>query len=159
MGYSKFSGPVYGAKALLASWAASAVASTGASTALVCSFIVPAGEDWFPTEIGASCSTCSSGGNLLTVKSEGGSTASALRDWGGGSNSTKAQTLGTATWGTSTGGPVIGVFTASAGEMEGVWTPTGSTVRVVLSVAATAVGNLNVNLHGYRRFVSSTRAE
>jgi hypothetical protein len=159
MATTRMKGPVYGAKGLIASWAASAVASTGASTAFVASWIVPTGEDWFITEIAASCSTCSSGGNTVTIKSEGGSTTAAGRDWGSGSNSTKAQTVGTVTWGTSTGGPVLGVVTADAGESEGKWVPAGSTVRAVLSSAASAVSNLNIALRGYTRWISSTRAE
>jgi hypothetical protein len=139
--------------------AAIATASTGASTALAASWMVPTGEDWFISEVAGYCSTCSSGGNTVTIKSEGGSTSAALRDWGAGSNSTKAQTVGTMTWGTSTTGPALGYCTATAGEAEGVWVPAGSTVRAVLSVAAAAITNLNVSLYGYRRWISSTRAE
>lgn len=159
MGKTAFSGPVYGAKGVLAGWAAGGATSTGASSALIGSCIVPSGEDWFVTEIAASCSTCSSGGNTLAIKSEGGSTTGASREWGDGSNSTKAQTVGTVTWGTSTGGPILGIVTKTAGEYEGKWVPTGSTVRIVLSSAATAITNLNVTLRGYPRFLNSTRAE
>ena len=158
MGFSRQSGPVYGAKAVLAH-ASIATASTGASTALAASWIVPTGEDWFVCDVAGYCSTCSSGGNTVTIKSEGGSTSAALRDWGAGSNSTKAQTIGSANFGTSTTGPIYAAFTPTAGESEGVWVPTGSTVRAVLSSAAAAITNLNVSLYGYRRFVSSTRSE
>ena len=158
MGISRMSGPVYGAKAVLAHFSASAVTSTGASTALVAAWIVPQGEDWFISEAQGYCSTASSGGNTVTIKSEGGSTTAALRDWGGGSNSTKAQNVGTLTWGTSTGGAVISVFTPTAGEYEGVWVPAGSTVRAVLSSVANPIANFNIQLNGFRRFVSSTRA-
>lgn len=159
MGVSRNSGPVYGAKAVLAHFSASGVTSSGASTTLIASWIVPSGEDWFIAEVAGYGSTMSSGGNTITVKSEGGSTSAALRDWGGGSNSTIAQTVGSVTWGTSTGGPVIGVVTPSAGEYEGKWVPSGSTVRAVLSSVANPIANFNVGLYGYRRFVSSTRAE
>lgn len=159
MGKTAFSGPVYGAKGLLAKYSAGAVSSTGASSALTCAWIVPPGEDWFITEVSAYCSTCSSGGNLITLKSEGGSTVAALREWGDGSNSTKAQTIGTATWGGSTGGPILSVMTPTAGEYEGKWVPTGSTVRLVLSAVVNPIANLNVSLRGYTRFINSTRGE
>lgn len=158
MGFTRFSGPVYGAKNTLAVFSASGVTSSGASTALVCSWIVPSGEDWFVCGVAGYGSTMSSGGNTVTIKSEGGSTTAALRDWGGGSNSTKAQTIGSVSWGTSTGGPVVAHMTPSAGESEGVWVPSGSTVRAVLSSVANPIANFNVSLHGYRRFVDSTRA-
>jgi hypothetical protein len=159
MGFSRFSGPVYGAKAVLAAYSAGAVTSSGASTALAASWIVPPGEDWFVCDLHAYGSTMSSLGNTVTIKSEGGSTINAARDWGGGSNSTKAQTIGSVSWGTSTGGPVLAQFAATAGEMEGVWVPSGSTVRAVLSSVVNPIANFNVSIYGYRRFVSSTRAE
>lgn len=159
MGFSRNSGPLYGAKAMLAFYSASGVTSSGASSALQASWIVPSGEDWFVCDIATYCSTCSSGGDTVTIKSEGGSTTAALRDWAGGSNSTKAQTLGTASWGTSTGGPRLAQLTPTAGESEGVWVPMGSTVRALLSSSINPIANFNVGLYGYRRFVSSTRAE
>ena len=159
MGFTRNSGPVYGAKALLAHYSAGAVTSSGASTALAASWIVPGGEDWYVCDIATYCSTCSSGGDTVSVKSEGGSTTAALRDWGAGSNSTKAQTLGSVTWGTSTGGPKLTQLAPSAGESEGIWVPSGSTVRAVLSSVLNPIANFNVSLYGYRRFVSSTRAE
>ena len=158
MGLSRKSGPVYGGKNLLAA-ATIATTSTGASSALTCSWIVPAYEDWFITEIAGYCSTCSSGGNTVTIKSEGGSTTAALRDWADGSNSTKAQTVGTLTWGTSTTGPQLSTPTATAGEYEGKWVPAGSTIRAVISSVANPIASLNINLRGFTRFVSSTRAE
>lgn len=159
MGKTAFSGPVYGAKGVLATYSASAISSSGASTAMVASWIVPVYEDWFVTEITAYCSSASSGGNTITVKSEGGSTAGASRTWGDGSNSTKAQTIGTATWGTATSGPITTAVAASAGEYEGRWVPGGSTVRAVLSSVTNQIANLNIGLRGYVRFLNSTRAE
>lgn len=158
MGLSRKSGPVYGAKSLLAS-ASIATTSSGASTLLAASWVVPVYEDWFITEITGYCSSASSGGNTLTIKSEGGSTSAALRDWGAGSNSTKAQTIGTATWGTSTTGPILSTPAATAGEYEGVWVPAGSTVRAVLSSVVNPIANLNIGIRGFARFISSTRSE
>lgn len=157
MGITRFAGPVYGTKGAIATYSPSGVTSSGASSALIASWIVPVGEDWFVTEITGYCSTCSSGGNTITIKSEGGSTSGAGRTWGDGSNSTKAQTVGTATWGTSTGGPIVGYPTATAGEAEGVWIPSGSTVRALLSSVTNPIANLNIVLRGYPRFVDSTR--
>lgn len=157
MGYSRQKGPVYGAKAQLASWAATGATSTGASSALIASWVVPVYEDWFITELSGYGSTMSSLGNTVTFKSEGGSTSAAGRDWGDGSNSTKAQTIGTITWGGSTTGPVLTTVTASPGEDEGKWVPGGSTIRAVLSVAANAITGLNLTMRGYTRFIDSTR--
>jgi hypothetical protein len=159
MSLSRFSGPVYGSKSLIAS-ATIATTSSGASSALACSWVVPVYEDWFICEIAGFCSTCSSGGNTLTIKSEGGSTTAAGRDWAGGSNSTKAQTIGSVTWGTSTTGPTLSAaLTPTAGEYEGVWVPAGSTIRAVLSSVVNPIASLNINLRGYTRFVNSTRSE
>lgn len=159
MGLSRFSGPLYGGKSLLAHGSIGTT-STGASTALVFAWVVPVYEDWFICEISGYGSTMSSLGNTVTIKSEGGSTTAALRDWAGGPNSTKAQTIGSITWGGSTTGTAnSGPLTATAGEYEGVWVPAGSTVRAVLSSAANAIASLNIGLRGYSRFVSSTRAE
>ena len=157
MGYSRQKGPVYGAKSQLASFAAGGATSSGASSALITSWIVPSYEDWFVTEVSAYCSTTSSGGNTLKIKSEGGSTSAAGRDWGDGSNSTKAQTIATLTWGTSTTGPLLSAVTASAGEDEGLWVPAGSTIRAVLSSVANPIANFNVALRGYVRYIDSTR--
>lgn len=154
MGKTAFSGPVYGAKSLLGSRSI-ALTSTGASTALVASWIVPAYEDWYVTELGAFCSTCSSGGNTITLKTEGGSTAGVPRPDG---VSTRAATLGSLSFGGSTTGPQLATIAATAGEYEGSWVPAGSTLRAVLSSAANAIANLNVGVHGYIRYIDSTRA-
>jgi hypothetical protein len=157
MGYSRQRGPVYGAKSQLASFASGGATSTGASSALLTSWIVPPYEDWFVTEASGYCSTASSGGNTITFKSEGGSTSAAGRDWGDGSNSTKAQTIVVMSWGASTGGPVLATVTASPGEDEGKWVPAGSTIRAVMSSVASPMANLNLILRGYTRFIDSTR--
>lgn len=159
MGKTAFKGPVYGAKGVMAKFSAGAVTSSGASSALVASWIVPSYEDWYITEITGYCSTCSSLGNTITVKSEGGSTTGAFRDWGNGPNSTRAQTIGTATWGTSTTGPILGTVTADGGEYEGKWVPGGSTIRALLSSVVNPIASFNVTLRGFTRFVHSTRAE
>jgi len=159
MSLSRFTGPLYGAKGLLAKFSMGGVTSTGASSALLCSWVVPVYEDWFICEVSAFCSTCSSGGNTVTIKSEGGSTAGAARDWGNGSNSTIAQTVVAVNWGASTTGPILATATPTAGEYEGKWVPGGSTIRAVISVIANPISNFNVSLRGFTRFVSSTRAE
>lgn len=157
MGKTAFSGPVYGAKDQLVSYAGTP--SSGASTALICSWVVPAYEDWVVTELLAYCSTASSGGNTLTLKSEGGSTTIAPRADAPGNGSTRAATHITATLGGSTTGNFSGAATADAGSYEGSWVPAGSTLRLLLSSCANPIANLNVSVRGYTRFRSSTRAE
>lgn len=159
MGKTAFSGPVYGGKCAIGHYSPSGVTSTGASSVLVKSWIVPVYEDWFITEVAAYCSTCSSGGNTFILKSEGGSTTAAFRWWGDGNNSTKAQTVVTGTWGTSTTGPVLATATATPGEYEGKWVPGGSTLRLVLSSIANPIANINIGIRGYIRFLNSTRGE
>ena len=157
MGFTRFNGPVYGAKSLLCHRAIS-LTSTGASAALVASWVVPAYEDWVITEVGGFCSTCSSLGNTVQIKCEGGSTTIPPRLKAPGNGSTRAATVATVTWGTSTTGPQMVTVTADAVESEGFWVPAGSTLRAVLSSAANAISNLNIGIHGFPRYIDSTRA-
>ena len=154
MGITRFNGPVYGAKGSITSRAVATV-STGASTTYVTSWIVPVYEDWFICDMSLFCSTCSSGGNTITLKTEGGST-SILRPDG---TQTRTATLATGTWGASTGGVLAPVtLTPTAGEYEGSWVPAGSSVRVLASSVANPISNFNISLRGYTRYVDSTRA-
>ena len=158
MGKTAFHGPVYGAKGLLAKYSAGAASSTGASSALTMAWIVPSYEDWFVCELSAYCSTCSSGGNVFALKTEGGSTTGVLpRAKAPGNGSTRAATLGSINTGTSTGGPFLTTISADPGEFEGAWVPAGSTLRLVLSSVANPIANLNFSVRGFTRFVASTR--
>lgn len=54
MGRTSFSGPVYGAKGCLASCYVATVAPNASATELA-EFLVPAGEDWYITDLHAFC--------------------------------------------------------------------------------------------------------
>lgn len=161
MGKTSFGGPVYGAKSLLWSFFTPAQRSTGASTNLLDFHsirVVPAYEDWYVTEMHVSASTNSSVAAAagITLKTEGGSTTGIPRPDG---VSTKAATLvamtnpaGSTSW--------VGqsVITATAGEFEGAWVPAGSTLRLISS-GVSILANVSVQVMGFIRYVSSTRAE
>lgn len=161
MGYARYSGPVYGAKALL--WhLGPATGSSGASThapiVQASNIVVPPYEDWFITEFRTSGSTCSSVGNSVILKSKGGSTTILPAQWGTGAGSTVTQTLATANSGTSTAFSTWATITPTAGEVEGGWVPAGSTLYVVSS-GVNGIANLTWAVMGYIRFRPSTRSE
>lgn len=150
MGKTAFSGPVYGAKAVLACVTMSAV-SSGASTIAFYKTIVPSGEIWYVTEAAAYCSTNSSNANII-VKAKGGSSNS---DFPSGT----AGTLTSFSAGASTVGfNTLNILTPTAGEYEGKAVMPNSSIRMV-STSVNPISNLAVTLHGYKRFLSSTRAE
>ena len=162
MGYTRFSGPVYGAKSLLWSFGPyTQTGSTGASTALFtanASRPVPAYEDWYITEVEFRTSTNSSvaAGHGVYLKSEGGSTVVPSRM--DGKASTVAQTIaslvnaaGSTTWST------LVTIAATAGEVEGLYVPAGSSLRIVSS-GITLIGGGQMNVYGYPRYIDSTRA-
>lgn len=161
MGLSRFSGPTYGAKSLL--WAVGpATGSTGASTARpfvnAATLVLPPYEDWFVTEFRVGCSTCSSVGNNIILKSKGGSTSILPAPWGAGAGSTITQTIVTINPGTSTTLSTWATCPTTAGEYEGTWVPAGSTLYVVSS-GVNPMGQLAWNVMGFIRFRNSTRAE
>lgn len=165
MGKTAFRGPVYGAKSLLWNYGPFAdTHSTGASTAILNANavrVVPAYEDWYVTEIVVTCSTNSSVASAhgFYLKSEGGSTTGiAARE--DGKPSTVTQTIGSVITGAGGSTTFTGSTTpaATAGEYEGVYIPAGSTLRIVSSGVSVA-GNVQLNVMGYIRWVSSTRAE
>ena len=163
MGITRFSGPVYGAKSLLWTYGPFAdTHSTGASTALLNANSVrqvPNYEDWFITEAYVNVSTNSSvaATHGLLLKSEGGSTTGISRA-PGGYTSTVAQTIFTTSnpAASTTWSAAIAV-TGSAGEYEGLYVPAGSTLRLVSS-GVSVMGNVQVNVMGYIRYVDSTRS-
>lgn len=160
MGKTAFSGPVYGSKSQLASFAYAVTSSQATTAVAVVGSVrtVPPYEDWFITEVWASCSTCSSGAAAIYLKTEGGSTTIAPAPWGTGNGSTRAATIATITSGTSTQFSTAVTLTATPGEYEGSWVPAGSTLRLVSS-ANSGIANLNVSVMGYIRFRNSTRSE
>ena len=157
MGKMSFAGPVYGAKSLLWSYGPVTQASTGGTTALVSPTsirVVPNYEDWYVTEVIASCSTCSSVGNSFIVKTEGGSTTGIVRPDG---VSTKAATIASFATGTSTTFYGSTTVAPTAGEYEGQWVPAGSTLRLVSS-GLNPQGQVSLQVMGYIRYIDSTRA-
>lgn len=166
MGLTRFRGPVYGAKTLLWSWGPFASGSSGGTTATFPTvgptsvMVVPVYEDWFITEFAVSVSTCSSVGNAVILKSEGGSTANGLTPIieAPGNGSTRAQTLATASATTSTNWSQTVTVTADAAEYEGAWVPAGSSLRVVSS-GVNILGGLTFQVRGFIRHRNSTRAE
>ena len=139
MSVSRFSGPLYGAKQTLIT-AGPVAASTG-SSAVFWGSIVPAGEDWYATE-------------LVVYRNSTGSTnlAISVQD-----DSTTIGSVGVG--GSSATGSGISIFTPDGGEYEGIRIASGSTVTLSHSSHAGPNTNLCVSLYGFRRFISSTRAE
>jgi hypothetical protein len=160
MGKTAYDGPVYGAKSLMWTYGPFAdTHSTGASTGLLNANavrVVPPYEDWFITEVQVAVSTNSTtAGHGLYLKSEGGSTTGILRP--GSYPSTVSQTIASFTTGTSSVFTGSTTVAKSAGEYEGLYVPAGSTLRLVSS-GVSVMGNVQVNVMGYIRFVPSTRA-
>lgn len=143
MGKTAFSGPVYGAKGTLFS-VHRAVVSSGVSSQVIASIAVPAYEEWFLTEIIASASsgtTGAMGANLLANSSAvPGSTATI----------------------TSTETATVAEITRSEGEFEGFRVLSSQTIEVIADTGGSsvaAIGNMNVTVRGFTRWIPSTRAE
>jgi hypothetical protein len=153
MGATRFSGPVYGAKSnlLTLAYAAGAI-SSNASTTLVpgSAFIVPNYEAWIVTGLFPTVSTCSSLAASIKLKVEYPAFGAA---------SSGSTTILSVNSGTSTSiGSTWVIATTSPGEYEGFFCPPNSTLRFVSS-ATSPMGITNLNLHGFIRFVNSSRAE
>ena len=163
MGKTSFSGPVYGAKALIWKCGPAAAASTSASTVNAFTqpgygrIVIPPGEDWIVTGARLVCSTCSTvaAAAQWKLKVEGGSTT-ILRS--NGQDSTNAATILTIASGGSSNVEGFSAAAVTPGEYEGTWCPSGSTLRWCSSYAD-APSNPTMNIYGFIRFVSSTRAE
>lgn len=159
MGKTAFAGPVYGAKSLL--WSLGPVLgaqNTSTAAAFVnASRTVPPYEDWYITEVGMACSTCSSSPQSFILKSEGGSTTIPPRPNVGSTISQTISSFSGAAANSTTIGFTLNTVTATPGEYEGLWVPAGSTLRFVSSGASAPAG-LQLQVHGYVRFIDSTRA-
>jgi len=156
MGKSALSGPVYGSKSLLWSYGPFTV-SSGATTTVFANRTLPNYEDWYITEMHVTVSTCSSVGNSIQLKSEGGSTTGITR-LTGALPSTQAQTIFNLNTGTSTTFSTWATATATPGEYEGLFVPAGSSMHLVSS-GVNGLGQCHIQVMGYIRWVSSTRAE
>lgn len=158
MGISRYSGPVYGAKSNLFSFGP--FTGSGASTATIVALVVPAYETWFVTEMQISNpqATSNSSTPKVILKAKGTSTSVSYPGPGPDPQypTGHAGTVVSITGPTSTAGfNLIGAPTADAGEYEGYGVPANSTLRVVSSGT---IGQLYVAVHGFRRYLDSTRA-
>lgn len=145
MGRTRYSGPVYGAKQTLISFN-SALLSSGAGNGISTvagMTIVPAGEDWYATEFQAS--RVSTGSTVAAFWVTDDSTVV----------SSVTQTSSLAELNT------INIITPDGGEKEGTRIASGSTVRFHFSnsSAQAAIVGATWVLSGYRRFITSSRAE
>ena len=145
MGWTRFTGPVYGAKQTLITFNAallSSGANAGISTVAGLA-IVPAGEDWYATEFNAS-------------RVSTGSTDTAF--W-----VTDDSTVVSSVTVTSSLAEVntINIITPDGGEKEGTKIAAGSTLRFHFSNSSAqgAIVGATWVLSGYRRFVDSSRSE
>jgi hypothetical protein len=136
MGKTSFSGPVFGAKQSLID-CGPVSASTG-SSAVFYGVIVPAGEDWFLTDL--SLYRNSTGSTNLTISVQDDSTTIGSVDIGGSS--------------IAAGNKAI--FTADSGEFQGTKVLSGSTITLSHSSHAGPNANLCVQISGFRRYVPST---
>lgn len=164
MGKTAYSGPVYGAKSLIWTAGPAAAASTNADTNASFAqpgysrITVPAGQDWYVTDAYLVCSTCSSVASAAQwkLKVEGGTT-SVFRP--SNQSATNAATILTIASGGSSNVEKWAAAGISAGEYEGTYCPTGSTVRWCSSYAD-APTSPQMNVYGYIRFLNSSgRAE
>jgi hypothetical protein len=136
MGKTSFSGPVFGAKQSLID-CGPVSASTG-SSAVFYGVIVPAGEDWFLTDI--SLYRNSTGSTNLAISVQDDSTTIGSVDIGG--SSVAAGNKAT--------------FTPDSGEYQGTKVLSGSTITLSHSSHAGPNANLCVQISGFRRYVPST---
>jgi len=132
MGYSRFDGPVYGAKQTLVSFRQAPI-----STGVAWQTKVPPGEDWFVTE-------------LTIDRTSTGSTVygTALLD---DSTVVSSAAISSSLASQSTNS----VIAADSGEAEGAKIASGSVVTVTLNSTGL---DATVTVRGYPRWINSTRA-
>jgi hypothetical protein len=144
MGKTAFSGPVFGAKSLLATANVDAVstgAGDGISTAIgAC--IVPSGEDWLITDFYGARESTGSTNYGLAIDDDGTNVSSITL-----TSSLAAQRRSI-------------VVTPDAGEFSGKLVASGSTItfRLVVSSGIGASSGVQMSIYGYPRFIpGSTR--
>lgn len=144
MGKTAYSGPLFGAKSLLASARLGDVstgAGDGISTAIGFA-IVPVGEDWYVTDFSAGRESTGSTSYGLAIDDDGTNVSSITI-----TSSNAAQRR-------------INVIAADAGEFAGARIAAGSTItfRLVVSSGIGASSGVACNLYGYPRYLpGSTR--
>jgi hypothetical protein len=134
MGRTRFGGPVYGAKSILFSAIVDVAGSSGTFGRLT----VPSGEDWYATEFGAGRESTGVSGHALVLSDD-------------------STVLSSLAFADVNAGSTVAALSPDSGEDEGVRIAGGSVVT--LRTTSTATGKVSAVIHGYRRFVSSTRAE
>lgn len=139
MGKTAFSGPVFGAKQTLLS-VGPFEASSGASTTIYAGVVIPSGEDWYATEVSLYKGSTGSTGFVAVVRK--------------GSTALSSQAITS-----SAVASARAIVTADAGEYEGKRLASGSTVTVEALSPTVPTSLVTVVVSGFRRFVSSTRAE
>jgi hypothetical protein len=136
------------------------IAAANGSTAAVAVALVPPYETWYITEIGFANTQVSSNSSTpkVLVKVKGTSTSASYPGPGPDPNfpTGNAGTAVSLVGGTSTAAfNLVGTATATPGEYEGYAAPANSTIRIVSSGT---IGALFVAVHGFKRFLDSTRA-
>ena len=144
MGITRFSGPAYGAKATLLT-GYQAVISSGAGNGISSTtniFTIPAGEDWYATELSAFRKSTGSTGMACALLDDSTVVATATI------NSSLADASTTVT------------ITADGGEYEGTRLAAGSVIafRVTTSSVCSTSSDLTMTLRGFTRWVDSSRA-
>jgi hypothetical protein len=146
MGKTAYSGPVYGAKQTLASLRVQDI-STGGGDGLagvvLSGLLVPSGEDWYATDFSVFRGSTGSTGMGFAVLDD--------------STLVSSVTINSSVANASSGV----IVTADPGEYEGKRIAAGSVVTftVTQSSGVAASSAVTLCLSGFRRFVSSTRAE
>lgn len=160
MGKTAFSGPVYGAKGLLMS--AGPFATAGGTTSAFASIVVPAYETWYVTETFASNAQLTSNSSNVKIFLKAKGTSTSVSYPGPGPDPAfptgNPGTILSLTGPTSTAAINLSAAptTPTPGEYEGYGVPANSSLRIVSSGT---IGALFVNVRGFVRFLSSTRAE
>lgn len=150
MGKTAFSGPVYGAKSLL--WGFSRTSTSAPSTAIYTfgQLVVPAGQDWFVTDLHAYRESTHSTAFVLSLSDDSSRATTSTR--------TVADIAITSS---GAGVAASTVVAADAGEYEGKRVASGSTLTLQLANGNSSVTGATFSAwaYGYIRFVSSTRPE
>jgi len=141
--------------------AGTGVGTSGASSVFIASYLVPPYESWYLTEFGASCSSNSSFASIK-LKVKGTSTSASCPTVGPdpafptGNPSTGVATV---VFGAASTVASVGITTiaASPGEFEGYCAPANSSIRIV-STSVNPIAGLNWRVHGFPRYLDSTRA-
>lgn len=130
MGRTRYAGPVYGAKETLLSLTADVSGSSGSFAR----FTVPAGEDWYATEMSIGRESTGVSGHAIVLLDDSSVVSSlAYADVNAGSTVT--------------------TLAADAGEDEGTRIAAGSVLS--LRTTSTATGRVSVLVRGFTRFLNA----